>query len=69
MLFIAGTLPAGILPSTLSSIDIQSTSLDSLSTKTFAGSIDKLQAMMLVSNAKLGNSLPDLSGASTLQTL
>jgi hypothetical protein len=65
----AGPVPEGILPSTLSTLDIQSTSLDSLSGKSFAGSVEKLHTVMLVSNAKLGNSLPDLSGASGLQTL
>ncbi|KAI5455372.1 hypothetical protein NCC49_000186 [Naganishia albida] len=63
------TIPEGILPSTLSTIDIQATNLVSLSVESFAGSIEKLHTVMLVSNAKLGNSLPDLVGASSLQTL
>ncbi|KAJ9123272.1 hypothetical protein QFC22_001470 [Naganishia vaughanmartiniae] len=65
----SGSIPESALSSTLKTIDIESTALTSFTAKTFAGSIGWLQTLLLISNAKLGNSLPDLSSATSLQTL
>ncbi|KAJ9107444.1 hypothetical protein QFC21_000897 [Naganishia friedmannii] len=64
----SGSIPDSALTSTLKTIVIESTALTSLSTKAFAGSFATLQTLLLISNAKLGNSLPDFSSATSLQT-
>ncbi|GHJ86060.1 hypothetical protein NliqN6_2462 [Naganishia liquefaciens] len=65
----SGPIPNSVFPVKLTSLNIQTTSLDSLTLRAFAGSSQKLQTLVLVSNPKLGARLPDLSSSSALQTL